>query len=96
MQKTKIYKGIYCVTYPKEGIYTGPIAAVKEYDKILEDDIISIVGVKDLTPGKPLKMILKHIDGNTDEILLNHTFNENQIEWFKARSALNLIALQNN
>ncbi len=92
----KSFARIHETNLKKQGMLPLTFANPNDYDKILEDDIISIVGVKDLTPGKPLKMILKHIDGNTDEILLNHTFNENQIEWFKAGSALNLIAKQVN
>jgi hypothetical protein len=65
-----------------------------DYDKVQEDDRISILGLTSLKPGVPLQMILKHADGSVDEVILNHTFNENQIGWFKAGSALNLIAAQ--
>lgn len=60
-----------------------------DYAKVQPTDKVSLVGLKDLAPGKPVKCVLKHADGKTDEILLNHTFNEPQIEWFKAGSALN-------
>lgn len=60
-----------------------------DYDKVQPSDRISIVGLKTFAPGKPLKAVLKHKDGSKDEIPLNHTFNEQQIEWFKAGSALN-------
>ncbi|MFH0735643.1 MAG: aconitate hydratase [bacterium] len=90
----KSFARIHETNLKKQGMLPLIFANPNDYDKILENDIISIVGVKDITPGKPLKMIIKHIDGTIDEILLNHTFNENQIEWFKAGSALNLIALQ--
>ena len=66
-----------------------------DYDKIIEDDKLSILGLTELAPGKQLKLIIKHADGSTDEAMLNQTMNENQIEWFKAGSALNLIAEQN-
>ncbi|MGH0172446.1 UNVERIFIED_CONTAM: hypothetical protein FKN15_063276 [Acipenser sinensis] len=60
-----------------------------DYDKIRPDDKVSIHGLKDFLPGKPLKGIIKHRDGSQDSVSLNHTFNETQIEWFKAGSALN-------
>jgi aconitate hydratase len=63
----------------------------KDYEQIKEDDKVDLL-VTQLAPGKPLKMIVKHSDGSKDEIMLNHTMNEAQIGWFKAGSALNLIA----
>ena len=79
----------------KQGILPLTFADPADYDKVQEDDKIDILGVKDLKPGSQLKMIMKHKDGTTDEAILNHTMNENQIEWFKAGSALNLIASKN-
>ena len=79
----------------KQGVLPLTFADPADYDKIQEDDRLSILGLKELAPGKPLKLIIKHKDGTTDEAVLNHTLNENQIEWFKAGSALNLIAKQN-
>jgi aconitate hydratase len=66
----------------------------KDYDKIQEEDRITLK-VSELSPEKSIKMIIKHKDGSSDEALLNHTMNEAQIKWFKAGSALNLIAAQN-
>ncbi|MDZ7624511.1 MAG: hypothetical protein U5J96_08730 [Ignavibacteriaceae bacterium] len=66
----------------------------KDYDKIKEDDKVDLM-VTQLEPGKQVKMIVKHSDGKKDEIMLNHTMNEAQIKWFKAGSALNLIAEKN-
>ncbi len=80
----------------KQGVLPLTFADPSDYDKIREDDKLSIIGLKDLAPGKPLKLVIKHKDGSTDEAVLNHTLNENQIEWFKAGSALNLIAKMNN
>ncbi len=80
----------------KQGVLPLTFADPADYDKIQEDDKLSIVGLKDLAPGKQLKLIIKHADGTTEEAMLNHTLNENQIEWFKAGSALNLIASKNN
>ncbi len=79
----------------KQGVLPLTFADPADYDKIQEDDRLSIIGLKELAPGKPLKLVIKHKDGTTDEVVLNHTLNENQIEWFKAGSALNLIAKQN-
>jgi vacuolar-type H+-ATPase subunit H len=56
---------------------------------------VSIIGLTTFAPGSPLTLVLKHSDGTADECLLNHTFNENQIGWFIAGSALNLIAGSN-
>jgi aconitate hydratase len=62
-----------------------------DYDKIREDDIIDIKGLTTFSPGKPLSVRFRHADGTTDIIAVNHSCNENQIEWFRAGSALNLI-----
>ncbi|MDP3445574.1 MAG: hypothetical protein Q8T08_22160, partial [Ignavibacteria bacterium] len=58
----------------------------------LEDDKISIIGLNNFAPEKPFKAIIKHKDGSSDEIVLNHSFNAGQIDWFRAGGALNLIA----
>jgi len=79
----------------KQGMLPLTFAAPADYDNILEDDRISLVGLNELTPGKQLKMVIKHQDGTSDEAMLNHTMNKAQIEWFKAGSALNLIAEKN-
>ncbi len=79
----------------KQGMLPLTFADPADYDKVQEDDRISLIGVKELAPGSTIKMIMKHADGTTDEAILNHTMNENQIEWFKAGSALNLIAEMN-
>ena len=66
-----------------------------DYNKILEDDKINILGLKEFQPGNTLNCEIVHIDGSKDKILLSHTYNHNQIDWFKAGSALNLIAKNN-
>ena len=76
----------------KQGILPLTFADPKDYDKILEEDKADIVGLDKLSPGNPVKMIVKHKNDKKDEILLNHTMNETQIKWFEAGSALNLIA----
>ena len=65
-----------------------------DYDKIQEDDSIDIVGLTGFTPGKPLTLSLHHADGSKDEIIVNHSYNQQQIEWFKAGAALNIIRSQ--
>ena len=63
----------------------------EDYDKVQEDDTIDIIGLTDFEPGKSLTIILNHADGTSDSIIVNHTYNEQQIEWFKAGGALNII-----
>ena len=66
----------------------------EDYDKVQEDDSIDINGLTSFTPGTPLTVVLNHKDGRHDEIPVNHTYNEQQIEWFKAGGALNVIRSQ--
>jgi aconitate hydratase len=63
----------------------------EDYEKIQENDDINIIGLQAFTPGEPLTMVLNHADGTQDTITLNHTYNHQQIEWFKAGGALNVI-----
>ena len=62
-----------------------------DYDKIQERDRISISGLATFAPGVPLRVTVKHTDGRTDAFDANHTFNAEQIAWFKAGSALNIL-----
>jgi aconitate hydratase len=62
-----------------------------DYDKIQENDSIDINGLADFAPGKPLEIVLNHEDGSSDTIVANHSYNDQQIEWFKAGGALNII-----
>jgi len=91
----KSFARIHETNLKKQGMLPLTFDNPADYDKILEDDLLSIVGLKELAPGKQLKLTVKHSDGTSDEIMLNHTMNENQIEWFRAGSALNLIAARN-
>ncbi len=79
----------------KQGVLALTFANKADYDKVQEDDTFDILGLREFAPGKPFTVVLHHKDGTTDEFLANHTYNENQIEWFKAGSALNLIRKQN-
>ena len=89
----KSFARIHETNLKKQGMLPLTFSDPKDYDKIKEDDKIDLL-VTQLLPGKQLKMIVKHKDGTKDEIMLNHTMNEAQIGWFKAGSALNLIAKQ--
>lgn len=73
----------------KQGMLPLTFADPKDYDKIQPTDRISLLGLKDLAPGKSVKCEVKHADGKTDTFMLNHSLNQQQIEWFKAGSALN-------
>jgi aconitate hydratase len=75
----------------KQGMLAITFANPLDYDKIMEEDMIDIIGLKEMAPGKPLTVVLHHAGGKTDEFPVNHTYNKNQIEWFKAGAALNLF-----
>jgi len=75
----------------KQGMLALTFANKEDYDKVQEDDNIDIVGLTTFTPGEPLTVLFHHKDGTTDEVPVNHTYNEQQIEWFKAGGALNVI-----
>ena len=76
----------------KQGMLPLTFADAADYEKVQPGDKISILGLTDFTPGVPLTCQLRHMDGSVDEFSLNHTFNDNQIGWFKAGSALNRMA----
>ena len=66
----------------------------EDYDKVQEDDTVDINGLIGFAPGIPLTVVLNHKNGSSDMITVNHTYNEQQIEWFKAGGALNVIRSQ--
>lgn len=78
----------------KQGMLALTFANKEDYDKVQEDDSIDIVGLTSFAPGKSLTVVLNHKDGGKDEISVNHTYNEQQIHWFKEGGALNLIRKQ--
>jgi aconitate hydratase len=90
----KSFARIHETNLKKQGMLALTFANPADYDKIHEDDMIDIVGLTTFAPGKPLTLVLNHSDGSTEEITVNHTYNENQIEWFKAGGALNIIRSQ--
>jgi aconitate hydratase len=79
----------------KQGVLPLTFADPADYEKILVDDRISIVGLADLTPGSPVTAVIHHNDGSTEKITLNHSLNDEQVEWFKAGSALNVLRTKN-
>ena len=79
----------------KQGMLGLTFRDKSDYDKIREDDTIDILGLRDFSPGKPLRIVLNHSDGTTDEFEAEHTYNDKQIEWFRAGSALNMIKQEN-
>jgi len=79
----------------KQGVLGLTFDNPDDYNKIREDDTIDIIGLRKFTPGKQLAIILHHTDGTKEEFNVNHSYNENQIEWFKAGSALNVIKKEN-
>lgn len=90
----KSFARIHETNLKKQGMLGLTFANPADYDKVQEDDSIDILGLTEFSPGKPLTVVLNHADGSSDEISVNHTYNEGQIEWFKAGSALNLIKQQ--
>lgn len=76
----------------KQGVLALHFATPSDYDKIREDDLVDITGLNDLAPGKPVTMTLKHKDGSKEVVSLKHTYNAEQLKWFRAGSALNLIS----
>jgi aconitate hydratase len=78
----------------KQGVLALTFVDTSDYDKVLEEDRISIQGLGSLAPDQNLAATLHHADGGTDAIELAHTLNDEQIDWFKAGSALNLLREQ--
>src|SRR5690606_11672511 len=90
----KSFARIHETNLKKQGMLALTFANENDYEKIQEDDTIDIVDLTSFAPEKPLTIVLRHRDGTTDTIKANHTYNAGQIEWFKAGSALNLMAKQ--
>jgi len=87
----KSFARIHETNLKKQGMLALTFADKADYDKIQEDDTIDIVGLTSFAPNTPLTLVLTHKDGSKQEIKVNHTYNEQQIEWFKAGGALNII-----
>ncbi|GAB4320182.1 MAG: aconitate hydratase [Bacteroidales bacterium] len=91
----KSFARIHETNLKKQGMLAITFANPADYDKVREDDLIDIVGLEQFAPGKQLQVVLHHSDGTEESFPVNHSYNEAQIAWFKAGSALNLIRQQN-
>lgn len=87
----KSFARIHETNLKKQGMLALTFADKADYEKIQEDDTIDIIGLTEFTPGKPLTLVFNHADGSKHEIKVNHSYNAQQIEWFKAGGALNII-----
>ena len=87
----KSFARIHETNLKKQGMLALTFADKADYDKIQEDDTISILGLTEFAPNKSLQMALTHADGSSDTITVNHSYNEQQIDWFVAGGALNII-----
>ena len=92
----KSFARIHETNLKKQGMLALTFHNEADYDKIQEDDKLSLVDIADFSPGQALTLRLTHVDGTTEEIKVNHSYNAQQIEWFKYGSALNLIKEQNH
>ncbi len=92
----KSFARIHETNLKKQGMLALTFANKADYDKILEDDSIDVIGLTNFAEGKPFTVILHHSNGVQESIQANHTYNQNQFDWFKAGSALNLISKSNN
>lgn len=87
----KSFARIHETNLKKQGMLALTFADKNDYEKILEDDTIDILGLTSFAPNVPLTVVLNHADGSKQEIKVNHSYNTQQIEWFKAGGALNII-----
>lgn len=87
----KSFARIHETNLKKQGMLPLTFANPSDYDKVREDDLVSLVGLAQLAPGRQVTCFLHHTDKTEDSIQLNHSFNAEQLEWFKAGSALNLM-----
>ncbi|MBT9485884.1 aconitate hydratase [Sediminibacterium sp.] len=90
----KSFARIHETNLKKQGMLALTFNNKADYDKIQEDDVINIEGLTSFAPETPLTIVLQHKDGSEDKIVVNHTYNAQQIEWFKAGGALNIIRKQ--
>lgn len=87
----KSFARIHETNLKKQGMLALTFNNNDDYEKIQEDDLLDVIGLTEFAPGVPLTVVANHSDGTKDEIVVNHTYNHQQIEWFKAGSALNII-----
>ena len=91
----KSFARIHETNLKKQGMLGLTFANEADYDLIQEDDTFNFTDIADFSPGKPLSIVLTHGDGSEDTIVVNHTYNDAQIQWYRKGSALNLIKEQN-
>lgn len=91
----KSFARIHETNLKKQGMLPLTFSNPSDYNKIRENDRLDIVGLTEFKPGRPLTLVVHHDDGSKEELQLNHSFNEEQIKWFKAGSALNLLRAAN-
>ena len=90
----KSFARIHETNLKKQGMLGITFADTADYEKIREDDKIDVLGLTEFAPDKQLTVVLHHQDGTTEQFAVNHTYNAQQIEWFKAGGALNIIRKQ--
>jgi aconitate hydratase len=90
----KSFARIHETNLKKQGMLALTFVHKEDYEKILEDDLLDIEGLSNFEPGVPLTIVLHHADGSEESFKVNHTYNDQQIEWFKAGAALNIIRRQ--
>jgi aconitate hydratase len=90
----KSFARIHETNLKKQGMLALTFANKEDYNLVQEDDRIDVIGLPSFTPGKPLQIVLHHVDGTSHTIEANHSYNQQQIEWFKAGGALNVIRSQ--
>jgi aconitate hydratase len=78
----------------KQGLLPLRFENPADYEKVREGDRVSILGLRELRPGAPLRVVFQHVDGGEDAARVSHTLSAEQIEWFRAGSALNLLRRQ--
>ena len=91
----KSFARIHETNLKKQGMLALTFSNEKDYDLIMEDDLFTFINLVSFSPGKQLKVLVNHSDDTNDLILLNHTYNKSQIEWYDEGSALNLIKKEN-
>ena len=89
---TKSFARIHETNLKKQGLLALTFANPMDYEKILEDDKISLKGLSNFSEKKPIQCIIEHMDGSSEDIILNHSYNNSQIEWFEAGSAMNVLS----
>jgi aconitate hydratase len=91
----KSFARIHETNLKKQGMLALTFSDEKDYEKIMEDDVFNFIDLKDFKQGIPVSIEIIHSNGSKEIILANHSYNDQQIEWYKAGSALNLIKIQN-